>query len=132
MLCPQCQSDNIQRLEVIYEGGTQNISASSVTGGVGGRAGLGAVTSTSGQSQSVLAKKLSPPAKKQVGRLLLLFPFVILAFMIDTVVGCVAIAAIVLFMFTNSTYNNKEWPALYQEWIKQWYCNKCGSVFKPD
>jgi hypothetical protein len=76
MKCPKCESENTQRLEVAFHSGTQNISTTSNTAGVGigsgGRIGFGGgVTTTSGQSQSVLASACSPPAKNHTSGLLL-------------------------------------------------------------
>lgn len=69
MQCPKCSSDNTQRLEVIYESGTQQIRIVSNTVGGGGAYGGGpfgggAVTSTSGTQQTASAQKASPPGKK--------------------------------------------------------------------
>lgn len=35
MKCPKCESENTQRLEVAFHSGTQNISTTSNTAGVG-------------------------------------------------------------------------------------------------
>ena len=51
MQCPKCQSDNTQRLQVVYGGGTQNISTSSssvIVGGVGSGMGGGTIASGAG------------------------------------------------------------------------------------
>jgi len=68
MNCISCNSENTQRLEVIYEGGTQHINTKSNTTGtsllnpIGGF--FGAKTTTKGTSMSSAAQKAAPPAKK--------------------------------------------------------------------
>jgi len=52
MKCTSCGSDNTQRLQVIYEGGTQTLDAQSAYGNV--RA----------TTQSTLARKATPPKKR--------------------------------------------------------------------
>jgi hypothetical protein len=68
--CPACTSENTQRLEVAFDGGTQDIESKSRSIGlasVGGNLGIGgATTKTKGRSQSVLAQKAAPPAKKSI------------------------------------------------------------------
>ncbi len=71
MQCTECNSDNVQRLSVIYESGTQQINTTSnsigSSVGVGRGFGLGvgsATTKTKGTSQSYLAGKAAPPKKK--------------------------------------------------------------------
>lgn len=65
MHCEKCGSENTQRLQVIYDGGTQDLRATSHTAEVGSISGAlgfgGAVTKTAGTSRSVLAQKASPP-----------------------------------------------------------------------
>jgi hypothetical protein len=68
MICKNCNSENTQKLSIIYENGTNNISTNSKTVGVGfgGGGGIGigrSSTNTSGTSQSILAQKVSPPKK---------------------------------------------------------------------
>ena len=72
MKCPKCVSEDCQRLEVVFEGGTQNINTTSRTSGAGitGGASMGgalAHTKTTGTSQSTLAQKASPPQKQKLG-----------------------------------------------------------------
>lgn len=138
-VCSKCGSDNIQRLEVIYEHGTQDISTSSKTVGVGvGGGGLGVgggKTKTSGQSQSVMAQKSAPPTKKKIG----LFIFMILVGLTMTgalkenhMVGLVGLAILALggfLSYKTFIYNKNEFPSLYQTWLNAWMCNKCGNVF---
>ncbi len=135
MQCSKCNSENIQRLEVIYEGGTQNISTTShsAAAGIGGTFGIGGVrTATSGTSQSTLASKASPPSKKKFSASILM---AVLGFFFIgsgwgmTVFGCLLIGAGVYLTYVAIQFNSQKWPELYQYWEKSWLCNKCGHIF---
>jgi hypothetical protein len=69
MKCTDCGSDNCQRLEVVYQGGTSNIETHSSGSAIGlARGGLGVGigrSKTSGTSQTQLAARASPPKKKR-------------------------------------------------------------------
>jgi hypothetical protein len=139
MNCPSCTSDNVQKLSVLYELGTNDIRTSSVTTGLGGGfhggGALGAArTSTTGTSQSKLASKASPPAKQSykaaltivVGLMLMLF---------GTGNGTVMTIALLLIalggylLYKAYTYNNTSWPPKYAAWQQSWHCNKCGDIY---
>jgi hypothetical protein len=134
MDCPQCKSDNTQKLSIIYDAGTQNIKTSSSTFGSGvGRGGVGigsAHTTTTGTSQSVMAKKLAPPPKKSyalVSGLSILG--LILFFAGQMVLGLIPIGIALLLGYKAYQYNKGEWPPKYDTWAKSWHCNKCGNVY---
>lgn len=139
MQCTTCNSDNVQRLSVVYEHGTQKINTSSRTvgggGGFGGR-GLGggfgsASTATTGKSQSLSAKKASPPNKKPI----IIPALLIAAGLLAIFAGSLYIIGIVLlsvggFLFWKfNQYNKSTFPPLYAQWEKSWLCNKCGAIY---
>lgn len=156
MKCPKCESDNTQRLQVAFHSGTQNISTTSNSAGVGigsgGRIGFGGgVTKTSGQSQSVLAAACSPPAKRSdkgpsFGLILGLLPcqlFLLLGSLSSSgflaTLGLVFGTLIVFspiwgisgyLLHSRSKYNKQVWPSLYQHWAESWICHKCGDVYQ--
>jgi hypothetical protein len=135
MECNKCGSDNTQRLEVIFDGGTQNINTKSKTAGAGfgGAFGIGgAVTKTNGTSQSVLALKASPPAKKSlkwpvIGLIVSLLFFANGASSI--VVGLAIMASSGYFGYKAIQFNTGEWPGLYKHWVDCWMCHKCGLIY---
>jgi len=135
MQCPKCGSDNTQRLEVIFDGGTQSIKTKSNTtgAGFGGAFGVGgAVTSTSGTSQSTLAQKAAPPAKKSLkwpifGILSGLGSFTYGGFGI--LLGLILIGVSIHFGLKVKRFNSTEWPGLYQHWSESWMCHKCGNIY---
>ena len=72
MKCPQCQSENVQNIRLVYESGTATLSGSARTGGVGYTPGVGttystAVTGLSGKQSSLTAQRHAPPAQKKLG-----------------------------------------------------------------
>jgi hypothetical protein len=141
MKCPKCESENTQRLEVAFNSGTQNINTTSNSAGIGfgsgGRIGFGgAVTKTSGQSQSALAASCAPPAKKPT-KLLVIAGIVGVMFVSQVSQGLVGLTVLGLVIagfsgyvgYTRHQYNLKEWPKLYQHWSESWLCHKCGGIY---
>lgn len=142
MKCPKCESENTQRLEVAFNNGTQNISTTSNSAGVGigsgGKIGFGGgVTKTSGQSQSVLAQQAAPPLKSSykwpaIG---VFFGFLGLLGVADmsmpvgglVMLGGGAFSGYVL--YNRRQFNSQEWPKLYQHWSESWLCHKCGGIY---
>lgn len=138
MQCTQCNSDNVQKLSVIYEQGTQNIRTTGRTVGSGagiGRGGLGAgfgtaTTTTTGKSQSIAAQKAAPPDKKKIIIPIALIAaglIVLFAIHAFTGIALIAIGAFIFWKFTQ--YNNTTYPPLYAEWQRSWLCNKCGTIY---
>ena len=133
MQCSRCGSDNTQRLEVIFDGGTQNIDTSSKTAGAGfgGALGLGgAVTKTKGTSQTALAQKAAPPAKRPL--LWAIIGFVLGFLFLSNgaiVVGLVLLAITGFLGYKAYQYNSEKWPGLYRHWEDCWMCQKCGNVY---
>lgn len=137
MQCPKCSSDNTQRLQVVYEHGTQNISttSSSIGGGFSGSLGVGAAhTKTEGTSQSTMAQKSAPPEKTGWGAFVALMTIGILVFLGSESIGWKigsGLLTIGMFFSTKNAikFNKNEWPALYQKWTESWVCNKCGNFY---
>ena len=139
MQCPKCSSDNTQRLEVVYESGTQQIRTMSNTVGGGGAYGGGpfggaAVTSTSGTQQTASAQKAAPPTKKSyIGPVLLSvisFP-VLFNPSVEYFVFAAACTALAVWLWRRaSDYNTNVWPGLKKLWLESWMCNKCGNIYQ--
>lgn len=138
MKCPKCESENTQRLEVAFHSGTQNISTTSNTAGVGigggGRIGFGGgVTKTSGQSQSILAQQAAPPVKKSykwpaIGVLFGL-PFIFSGDVAATITGLSVGGICGYLVYSRFQFNSKDWPNIYQHWTESWLCHKCGGIY---
>lgn len=137
MQCEKCGSDNTQRLQMTYEGGTQDINVKSHTVSVSSinRAlGIGgSITKSAGTSQSVLAQKVAPPQRRSLkGAFIAIAAGLFVcsfAGLGGTILGLVLIAAGVYFGYSAIQFNSKEWPDLLKHWTKCWICNKCGHIY---
>lgn len=139
MKCPKCGSEDCQRLEVVYQGGTQNINTTSNTGAVGFFGNVGgtvASTKTTGISQSTLAQKSAPPQKEKFGAFIIMM--IIGFFMLGAVsilwkiIGLLLIIGGGYLIFKVITYNKNDFPKQYQYWLNQWLCHKCGTIYHQE
>lgn len=147
MKCPDCGSENCQKLEVIYDEGTQNVSATGRTRGmavglVGSHPAIGfgsATTTTAGVSRSRLAEKAAPPAMRPVRNWFItgFVAFVVFSFMSDWapwtwLVAPLAVLALCVYMIVRAAWwNSKEHPSRQRRWHRQWMCHGCGKTFVP-
>ena len=145
--CPQCATDNVQRIELAYMQGSGNIQARSNTVGTGigrggGRWGVGvggARTSTTGNSQSYLAESLSPPSQISYSSVSWLVGIGGLVFLVGAgtnealfLVPSLAFVAWGGYRFYRiGCYNERLHPKKMAEWRKNWICQRCGDVFVP-
>lgn len=135
MQCTKCNSENTQRLEVVYEGGTQNISTTSHSAGagIGGGFGIGGVTtSTSGTSRTTLANKAAPPEKQKY--LWAIIIMIVGLFFFNGGFGAKLFGLLLVGGGGYCTYkaiqfNAQKWPSLYQYWENSWLCHKCGTIY---
>jgi hypothetical protein len=123
LMCPNCQSENIQSFQMVYEGGTSsNISQTSGLGvGMsGGRLGVGVGGATTrSTSMTLIAQKVAPPMKKNVP----LWLWLVAVFFIPLLL-------LPIFLQTKySRWNKQVWPQLYVAWENSWLCHKCGHSF---
>ena len=135
MQCDKCNSDNTQRLEVVFENGTSNINtrSHSAGAGIGGSFGVGGVTTkTSGVSQTMQGEKAAPPSKKP-------FKWAVISIIAGWLflsgsggmlaIGALLIATGAYFIYAAFNYNKNDWPPLYKYWQECWLCNKCGTIY---
>lgn len=138
MQCTSCNSDNVQRLSVIYKMGTQQINTTSHTTGVGGGFGSGfggglgtARTNTHGTSQTLIAQQVAPPEKKKyTGAVLFGLAGLILSVaMPSPSMGIMLILVGGVMGYLANKYNSETWPPAVDRWKRSWHCNKCGEVY---
>ena len=142
--CPQCGSQQIQKLSVIYESGTSDISTTTNHAGIAIGKGFSIMplfgrSRTSGTQQSQLAQKAAPPARFSLSRT------------IASTASIVVVGGIVAAIFLGTwafwllallvcgytafaikqglTYNKNQWPKAYQDWERRWMCHRCGTCF---
>jgi hypothetical protein len=147
--CPTCQSENVQKMSMVYESGMSSIDANATTGGINGGGGGfgigGARTKINGNQQTELSKKANPPVKKKTIRNAFLYfvgIFIIPALInnvlhinnqtIQVLVGICYLALGAYHVFTNIKYNMTIWPKLHETWDKEFMCLKCGVIFVPN
>lgn len=134
--CPSCQSDNVTRLEVLYQQGmTQETHQTKQFQQRGHHRHVTGQGETTVVAQSELSKKAAPPEKAQWG-IYLLIPLVGMLF------GAIPIAGIVLWLGTVALaiwlirkvmrHNKEVWPGQMAKWQKSWMCNRCGAVFEKE
>jgi hypothetical protein len=145
MNCTNCKSDNTQKLEVVFENGTNHINTKSKTVGtslfnpIGGL--MGAKTSTKGVSMSSAATKAAPPTMKGFrASVILILIGAIWTYMntlnsfdfIGAIIGIAVISGGVFLGYKRNQYNKDTFPPLYNAWLNSWMCNKCGTIFSTE
>jgi hypothetical protein len=140
MQCSKCNSENTQRLEVIYEGGTNIVNLSTSGVGLGGDGfGVGSAT-TSGVTQSTLASKSSPPIQQKISFIGNCFLWILGITLLpglggtggSFVVGLISLSFLIYLgrsTYKKRKFNSDIWPQLYQDWKNSWMCHKCGHIF---
>ena len=148
MKCPKCESENTQRLEVVFHGGTQtNTNTSVAVGAVMRGGGFGALTRSSGMSQSTLAQAATPPQVPKESKFAIACLIVGLMFggfplwiglMHGGGFGAAVFGFVVLGLCSlpviadtkkRQAYNRDVFPGLYQTWKDSWLCHKCGTIY---
>ena len=146
--CPRCNSEQVQKLSVIYESGVAVINTTSAGYGIGATGqGLGGgfgAAATRGVQVTALAAKAAPPARRNAGRpaIWMLFcgflPFMLHWFdsnglgpptppiVMYSSFGIAAFAFLIL--VSNAFWNSTEWPKLYRHWERMYMCNRCGTM----
>lgn len=131
--CPQCKSDQTQKLSLLVEGGTSKTSTTTFgVAGAGGHIGVGGASS-SGVSVSKLAEKYAAPAKHPVIRISVAILF--LAWLASFFAGAIAMTIgyilIVVVAVLGWRYNWTKFAGEYAEWDSKFICLRCSNVFVP-
>lgn len=140
--CPSCNSDNIQRLSVVYEGGLSAINTKSKGTAVGfGRDGISVGVGgggTKGTSQTAQSKRAAPPPKRRYVKPLLgigVAFFAVALFVqppnivVQYLYQASWLAASVAWIGYAFQYNARQWPALKAQWDQSYLCNRCSQIF---
>jgi predicted nucleic-acid-binding Zn-ribbon protein len=140
MQCPKCGSDNTQRFEVANQAGTHNTTSTGKSAGLGfsgGRVGVaGGVSSTSGQTQTSLARTCAPPEKQKTRSSIFIGGIMVfVALYAASVHWYLSLIVLPLGVFALKAnlakvkFNSTEWPKLYKLWTESWICHKCGNAY---
>ena len=126
--CPNCGSENIQRCAMIYQNGTSRLQSTTMING-------NVEAETSGVSSTNLAQEVAPPQKKDTHTILMVVLGIIAFLCLDggTFVGALVFGGLAYLTYNSnkeaSEYNEKEFPALYDEWQHSYVCYRCGNRF---
>jgi hypothetical protein len=159
--CPNCKSENTRKLSIIFASGTSDVALASVGAGVSSGHHVGiAVASTSGKTQSLLAKQYAPPTKlselaisglRVLSIFLFIFLFVLCAWFINEVIGLsdnvldnnvgtgfaalISGAVALVFFWIIIGMSDKKFASEYPVWKKRmennFLCLRCGNEFEP-
>ncbi len=156
--CPQCGSDNVQSLRVLYELGSTTSNSTSLGVATTGRAlGVG-VAETAGKQQTLLAQRCAPSKKPEIKNLGCvfaglwgLFAFIIVGMPISRALPDNAgaafltmIAAISVGIWFYHFYRTTKLPPLQEahnkamesyiramaRWERSYHCSRCGESFE--
>lgn len=139
--CPSCQSDNIQRLSIVYEGGLSDINTKSSGTAIGfGRGGVSlgvGGSKTKGSSQTETSKRAAPPAKKPYLKpiAVIFVVFMLFSFFAEGNKFLGILNSVFLlggeagWIFYAFNYNRNNWPPLKSVWDKSYLCNRCAQIF---
>ena len=126
-ICPHCHSDNIQKCSIVYKNGTSNHQYTTTVNGN--------EVETSGVEHTTLAKEVAPPAKKETSwGAMVILGLVAVFCLLDGIFWIGVIAGLLALGCYGSSseaakFNEQEYPALYQQWLNTYICNRCGHVF---
>lgn len=126
--CPNCGSENVQSLPIIYQSGSSGTSA--VTGATN------FIAVTKGNTMTDLARSVAPPQPKEVNdtwATISLGAAVICMFigLIPIAIICFVLAVILFIPVNNAKeYNEKQFPIEYDNWRNSYLCHRCGTVFR--
>lgn len=136
--CTKCGSDHVQNVQLVYESGTSRyrsrgrgigvgISLDGIGVGVGGGR-------SHGVNRTELARRLSPPLKKRIRSNVFIF---ILLFFFETIphsAGVISVLVLldIVWAIYKLVWNRNTWPSVHEEWRKNFFCHRCGNVWRPD
>lgn len=141
MNCPNCQSEQIRKLSVVYEEGLAQFNARTESLATGSGGSAWGTSATEGVSQTALSQKAAPPKKESVIKLALMFFVgmfvfgIILSLFLEQgsfLIGVLMLGYIAMAIFTlykTFIYNIREFPGVYAEWQRSYMCMQCGTVF---
>ncbi|HEX8431190.1 MAG TPA: hypothetical protein VF625_07875 [Longimicrobium sp.] len=134
--CPQCGSDNVRRLALIYREGLTQVSLATGGAGAGWGGAGGLAAGTSGRQQTMASVGAAPPVPTGMGLGLALGLLGVLlavgAGTMGIVVGLVLLAVSGVAVYGAWNHNQAEYPRLLQAWEKTFMCQRCGERFVPD
>lgn len=126
--CPNCGSENVQSLPIIYQSGSSGTSA--VTGATN------FIAVTKGNTMTDLARSVAPPTQKEVDDSFFTWCIIIaigslFIGLIPVTVLCGVLAIIAYIPVSKAKeYNEQQFPIEYDNWRNSYLCQRCGTVFR--
>jgi len=146
LACPKCGTDNVRSVPLIYAEGTTRVEVAAAYIGTKDNYGVAPMF---GSSQTLAARRLSPPARKSAEWVAGWIVIALAAFIVGAmfywgresyglggmlmVVG--PIVGIMGAMATASNvreYNESVWEPAYEAWQRSFLCQRCGTIFETD
>lgn len=125
--CPNCGSDNVQSLPIIFQSGTVGSNSITQTGQI--------ISVTKGTNMSNLARSVAPPEQKECNWWVTAVLAALTFLLLDSNDGLL----ILLFLvgagwsfksnLDKKNYNEKVWPMKYNIWLNSYLCLRCGNIF---
>ena len=140
MKCPECKSESLQRIEVIWNEGvylTSGRNTSFVTKPFGIIPEKRIDSKAKQISISNLAANCAPPESKNVGSALIAFiASILMAIYINNpgmkFMSVVCVITSFGFLAGFIIYNTKTYPEEYRTWKRTWFCHSCGKFYVQD
>ncbi len=142
MKCPKCESDNTQKLSLVYASGVSDVNTTTSGVGVGMGfssigVGLGSETSK-GTQQTLLSQASAPPQEIRYyvvfiiavilsGMTIYFLNYIFLSYVIIFSIACGAVFWLKKLHYYNSVIFVRD----YNTWNSQYMCLKCACNFIP-
>ena len=138
-VCPNCGSENIQKMQIVYQSGTHSSSGETTYKDEHGNK----VRAESSENTTTgLAAAVAPPKKKDEPYLAAIVCAFIGGYCIydlfsgfgwgELIFGVIMLLVALLVWSSadeNSKWNKNDFPELYNEWCSSFICHKCGPRF---
>jgi len=138
MFCPTCNSNNIQKLSLVFENGLSHIDTRTSGSGVGVGVGGGGVGvglgfgggRTRGTQMTATAAKAAPPQKRRYGWFVF---FAVICFFIGESAHTWLLGTLLFgwLAFSAAKYNRTQFPILFRTWDEAYMCTRCGTIAPP-
>ena len=125
--CPNCGSENVQSLPIIYQSGSSGTSSVTQT--------TQFIGISQGNTMTDLARAVAPPQRKKepsgFGFLVILGIGSLLVEIIPAAIVFFVLAVIAYFPLAKvKKYNKEQFPIEYDNWKNSYLCHRCGTVFR--
>lgn len=134
--CPQCGSEHVRRLGLIYREGLAVVNTGTAGVGMGGDGMAVGGARTGGTQQSLASIGAAPPEKRPMGAAIAMIMAGLVALLVGAsgsagalVFGLVLAAAGGMWAYGSSHYNSTVFPALHRRWETSYSCTRCAEVF---